>query len=343
MPMSVYSTAKLLAVNEKRFKFDPLFLRIFFRETYPFSTEKVYLSQIPGMVNAALYVSPIVSGSVIRTRGGSTSEFTPGYVKPKHEVNPQMTLRRLPDEDPNKLSDPAYRRRRIIMQNMKDEELAISQTEEMQAVAAVVAGKYTMSGEQFEPVEVDLGRSPANNITQAGSAAWSTKDKATYDPTDDIEAYALNASGAVNIIVFDPKGWALFRSFKAVKEKLDTRRGSNSELETALKDLGQAVSYKGMYGDVAIVVYAGQIVEGNAKKNCLDDLRMVLGNTLARGLRTYGGIQDVDALSDGITSSPRYPKNWVQTGDPAREFTMIQSAPLMLLADPDEFVSVKLA
>ncbi|WP_434477107.1 major capsid protein, partial [Escherichia coli] len=48
--------------------------------------------------------------------------------------------------------------------------------------------------------------------------------------------------------MFDPKGWALFRSFKAVKEKLDTRRGSNSELETAVKDLGKAVSYKGMYG-----------------------------------------------------------------------------------------------
>lgn len=44
--MSVYTTAQLLAVNEKKFKFDPLFLRIFFRETYPFSTEKVYLSQI---------------------------------------------------------------------------------------------------------------------------------------------------------------------------------------------------------------------------------------------------------------------------------------------------------
>lgn len=70
----------------------------------------------------ALYVSPIVSGEVIRSRGGSTSEFTPGYVKPKHEVNPQMTLRRLPDEDPQNLADPAYRRRRIIMQNMRDEE-----------------------------------------------------------------------------------------------------------------------------------------------------------------------------------------------------------------------------
>lgn len=42
--MSIYTTAQLLAVNEKKFKFDPLFLRIFFRESYPFSTEKVYLS-----------------------------------------------------------------------------------------------------------------------------------------------------------------------------------------------------------------------------------------------------------------------------------------------------------
>lgn len=343
MSTSMYTTAQLLAVNEKKFKFDPLFLRIFFRESYPFSTEKVYLSQIPGMVNIAMYVSPVVSGEVIRSRGGITSEFTPGYVKPKHEVNPQMTLRRLPDEDPNNLADPAYRRRRIILQNMKDEELAIAQVEEKQAVAAVLSGKYTMNGEQFEPVEVDLGRAAGNNITQVGTAAWSAQDKETFDPTDDIEAYALNASGVVNIIVFDPKAWALFRSFKAVKEKLDTRRGSNSELETALKDLGQAVSYKGMYGDVAIVVYAGQYVEDNETKNYLPDLTMVLGNTQARGLRTYGCIQDADALREGINASTRYPKNWVQTGDPAREFTMIQSAPLMLLADPDEFVSVQLA
>ncbi|GHK74105.1 hypothetical protein ECZU12_55160 [Escherichia coli] len=233
--MSVYTTAELLASTQHHFKFDPLFLRLFFRETYPFTTEKVYLSQIPGLVNMALYVSPIVSGEVIRSRGGSTSEFTPGYVKPKHEVNPQMTLRRLPDEEPQNLADPAYRRRRIIRQNMLDENLAIAQVEEMQAVSAVLKGKYTMTGEAFDPVEVDMGRSEANNITQSGGTEWSKRDKSTYDPTDDIEAYALNASGVVNIIVFDPKGWALFRSFKAVREKLDTRRGSHSELETAVK------------------------------------------------------------------------------------------------------------
>ncbi|WP_414835701.1 hypothetical protein, partial [Escherichia coli] len=28
--------------------------------------------------------------------------------------------------------------------------------------------KYTMTGEAFDPVEVDMGRSVANNITQSG-------------------------------------------------------------------------------------------------------------------------------------------------------------------------------
>lgn len=103
------------------------------------------------------------------------------------------------------------------------------------------------------------------------------------------------------------------------------------------------VDLHGMYGDVAIVVYSGQYVENGVKKNFLPDNTMVLGNTHARGLRTYGCIQDADALSEGINASPRYPKNWKTSGDPAREFTMIQSAPLMLLADPDAFVSVQLA
>ncbi|EEU3337165.1 major capsid protein, partial [Escherichia coli] len=33
--------------------------------------------------------------------------------------------------------------------------------------------------------------------------------------------------------------------------------------------------------------------------------------------------------------------HWLTVGDPAREFTMTQSAPLMVLPDPDEFVVVQ--
>ncbi len=77
--MSMYTTAQLLAANEQKFKFDPLFLRLFFRESYPFTTEKVYLSQIPGLVNMALYVSPIVSGEVIGAHTHSVAIGSHGH------------------------------------------------------------------------------------------------------------------------------------------------------------------------------------------------------------------------------------------------------------------------
>lgn len=345
MTVSLFTTSKLIAVTEKKFKFDPLFLTLFFRETYEFDTVKVDLASIPGNVAMAVYVSPTVGGEVLRTRGGLTSQLQPGYVKPKHEVNPQMVLRRLPDEDPQALQDPAYRHGRLLLQNLKDEELAIQQVEEKQAVDAVVFGRYVMTGEQFEPVEVDLQRSPANNIIQAGAAAWSAQNKETYDPTADLEMYARHASGVVNVMVMDPLAWSEFISFEKVQKKLDTRRGSVSQLETALKDLGKVVSVKGMYGDVAVLVYNGQYIEPGSerKTDYMPDNTIVMGNTEARGIRTYGAIQDIKALKEGITKARRYPKNWEQEGDPAREFTMTQSAPLMVLADADEFVVITLA
>ncbi|GHK73510.1 hypothetical protein ECZU12_49210 [Escherichia coli] len=92
---------------------------------------------------------------------------------------------------------------------------------------------------------------------------------------------------------------------------------------------------------MAIVVYSGQYVENGVKE---------LPAGQHDGAGEHSGTRSAHLwLHSGCGrtarrhSSARYPKNWVTTGDPAREFTMIQSAPLMLLADPDAFVSVQLA
>ncbi len=42
----------------------------------------------------------------------------------------------------------------------------------------------------------------------------------------------------MNIAIMDGTVWRLLNGFKLFREKLDTRRGSNSQLETAVKDLG---------------------------------------------------------------------------------------------------------
>ncbi|MCV8014575.1 major capsid protein, partial [Escherichia coli] len=218
----------------------------------------------------------------------------------------------------------------------------IVQVEEMQAVSAVLQGKYTMSGEQFETVEVDFGRSAANNITQAGGREWSKQNADTFDPTHDLDAYCDFASGTINIAIMDGTVWRMLNGFKLFREKLDTRRGSKSELETALKDLGSVVSFKGWYGDLAVVVAKTTYVDENGdEQRYLPEGTLILGNTQAEGVRCYGAIQDNQALSEGITSAIRYPKHWEELGDPGCEYTMTQSAPLMVLPDPDAFVVVQ--
>ncbi|WP_183042708.1 major capsid protein, partial [Escherichia coli] len=158
---------------------------------------------------------------------------------------------------------------------------------------------------------------------------WSKQDRDTFDPTHDLDLYCDQASGLVNIAIMDGTVWRLLN-------------GSNSQLETAVKDLGAVVSFKGYYGDLAIVVAkTSYVAEDGTEKRYLPEGSLVLGNTAAEGIRCYGAIQDAQALSEGVVASSRYPKHWLTVGDPAREFTMTQSAPLMVLPDPDEFVVVQ--
>lgn len=339
--MGLFTTRQLLGYTEQKVKFNPLFLTLFFRRTVNFHTEEVMLDKITGKTPIAAYVSPVVEGKVLRNRGGETRVLRPGYVKPKHEFNYQQAVERMPGEDPAQLNDPMYRRLRILTDNLKQEEHAIVQVEEMQAVNSVLHGKYTMTGDQFETIEVDFGRSEGNNIIQALEKRWSVQDPETFDPTFDIDMYCDKASGLINIAVMDGKVWRLLNGFKLFREKLDTRRGSNSQLETAVKDLGAVVSFKGYYGDMAIVVAKTSYVAANGTETrYLPEGTLVLGNTASEGIRCYGAIQDAQALAEGIVSASRYPKHWLTVGDPAREFTMTQSAPLMVLPDPDEFVIV---
>lgn len=342
--MGLFTTRQLIAATQEKLKFDSLFLKMFFPREITFDTEEVMLDKITGRAPMAMYVSPTVEGCVLRNRGGMTRTLKPGYVKPKHQITPSMVVERLPGEDPALLNDPAYRRERIIASTLQLQEQSIAQVEEMQATQAVLYGRYVMEGEQFSPVEVDFGRSPANNITQAGPTAWSAQDTETFDPTFDLDLYADQASGTINVMVMDGGAWKILNTFKKFREKLETRRGSASQLETALKDLGALVSVKGQYGDVAIVVAKTQYIDEQGRTvRYMPENTIVMGNTVADGIRCYGMIHDAEALAEGIAAARRYPKNWITRGDVSSEYTMTQSAPLMVLPDPDAFVVVTVA
>lgn len=336
------STSTMLEVVRKVGKFEPFLLNVFFPNVITSPDESIHFDSISEDVTMAPFVSPVVAGKVHKERGGKLMSFKPAYLKPKNVVKPSKTLQRRPGESYLGNLTPAQRKQAAIADHLMAQDKSITYREEWMAAQAVLNGKVTVVGEDYPEQVVDFERTAANNVTLAGAAKWDTVDKETYDPTDDLTTWAEQATGSINLIIMGKGAWTKFSSFKAVKEKLDSRRGSSSTMETATKDLGMVTSYKGFFGDVEIWVYTGQHTDpetGN-KDYYLPVETIILGNSAYQGVRAYGAIQDVTANDEGIAAASRWPKNWIQQ-DPSVEYVMTQSAPLMVTPDPDAFVVVK--
>jgi len=345
MAFDIYTPAELMKAREENIKFTQLFLRMFYPHIMTFKSKQVMLDKIGGKVGMAVYCSPSVSGQVSKTRGYLTQSFEPGYAKPKHMVDMQSTLKRRAGEAIGGELSPSDRYDFLVSQNIEDEEKALQQLEEYQAVQMALYGKYTMYGTNLpEPIEVDTERNPANHIVQAGAGRWSVQDAALFDPTGDIDAYADLSSGTIDVIVMGGKAWAAINRFKAFRDKFDSRRGSVSLAELGLKDLGAWVSIKGSYGDTLIIVTKHKYIDPNdgTEKLYVPENGMLLASQSAEGHRLYGCIQDMDAIHEGMEEGDRFPKNWKEGGDPANYYTMTQSAPAMVLPDANQFVFIEL-
>ncbi|MCV6589448.1 MAG: major capsid protein [Marinobacterium sp.] len=340
MSMDTYGTAELMGVVEKKSKFQPLYLALFYPSVYTSESEEIKLDQLDDEVDIAVTVSPVVGGKVLADKGYSTRSFKAAYVKPKHEVSvDKLTKRRAGERLTGELT-MAQRRNAVVAENILKEEKAILQYEEKQAVDAIIFGGYTVSGEGYDTQHVEFGQHPENRVVLGPGERWAEQDKNTYDPTHDIEEWCQASDGMVNLAVMDAEAWKLFSAFKKVQDKLDTRRGSSSTLETAAKDLGEVVSFKGWFGDLQIVVTRHFYHEDGQQKRYQPPFTIVFGNTLAQGVRAYGAIKDIHAVREGMSVTDRYPRNWVTNDDPAREYTMMQSAPLMVQLYINNFVVV---
>ncbi|MCL9783657.1 major capsid protein [Vibrio sp. S4M6] len=341
--MDLFTTRVLLmAILEAGIRKDNFFLRMFYPDVFTFNTEKVDLDMIPNKPKIAPFCSPLIGGVVDKNQGYSTSSFQPAYVKSKHAVTGSNTVKRLPGEKYTGNKSPADRQKALVMQNLDLEEQAIAMREEWMAAQMILTGSYMVEGENIPtPYEVSAGRRSENNISLISTERWSQLDHDSHDIWGDIEEYSDLSDGETNIVIFDPKAWTLLRKFKNFTEALETRRGSKSEVESTLKDLGKAVSYKGNIGDVDIWVVNEEYTDrdGTTKKQ-LPDNTMILGHTAARGVRLYGAIQDLNAQNEGVDEADRYVRDWIEGNDPATRYTKTESAPAPYMIDVNSFVVV---
>ena len=341
-----YTPQEMMSVvldpNDSRFRFRPLFVELFFPGVATFRTRKIMLDELD-VENVVMspFCSPMVGSQVMRDRGYESRDFMPGYMKPKHSIDPTKTVVRLPGESPENLLDPSYRRTRLISNALKRQIDAIKARTEWLAVKAITTGKNVIEGDGVERYEIDWGIGEMNIISQAGPTAWSAQDAATFDPVEDIETYASAANGPVNVMIMGGEVWRRLRSFARFREYFEILRGSDSRAELAIKGLGDIVSFKGYLGDMALMVYSGKYQDDTGAEHFyLDQDVFVLGNTSNKGVVAYGAIQEQNAIREGVTEAQYYPRNWIQDGDPAIEFVQTHSAPQPVPVNINRFVTV---
>lgn len=335
--MNLYNTLALLGVIEALEKPGRFLLDTYFPDEQTFDTEEVYWDKIDRARRLAPLVSPMVEGKPMRSRGYATKSVTPGYVKPKHPVEPAKALKRRAGERIGGELTAEQRFNMAVADNLALEDEQIARREEWMASQILQTGAVILASDDFPSVEVDFGRHADLTEALTSTARWGETGVKPLTNLRSWAALVASKSGAMaKHVTFDPLAAELFMSDSDVREVLDNRRQATGSMELSGLVGGatpdEAV-YLGSIGQFDFYQYQ-DIYETDAgvEQKMLPDYSVILGSPgQAAGVRTYGAIQDKKA---GLKALSRFPKMW-DIEDPSHTMTMTQSAPLPVIGRPN--------
>lgn len=344
MALQLYDTTDLLGVIETLQPVNTFWRDTCFGSVQTFNTEFIDFDVVSGGRRLAPFVAPTVQGKVMKDRGFSTKRFAPAYVKPKMTFDPNRVLKRRPGEAYTGTMSPAARRDAIVADMVREMVEMHIRRQEWMAAQAVLTGKVTVSGDHYPTQVVDFGRAVNQQLVLAGGATWDAANDATVNVLDDLELWAARiqeASGyAPTVLIMGLTAWKAFSKKAAVKDALKTDfRGSTANLNVFEPSNGEAIQFRGVIGPWQVYTYNDLYQDDAGANQSLMDQKSIalLSPQGLQGVRAFGAILDPEA---GYQSLEMFPSNWIER-DPAGEFFMIQSAPLMVPAQPNAALVAK--
>lgn len=344
MAFDLFGTAEMLDVLRVTPVESAYFLDGWFTTARQFDTEEVLFDKLRTVRKLAPFVSPVVQGRVMKSRGFETLSFSPAYVKPKHVVDPNRQFTRRAGEVPGLgSSTPGARWNAAVAENLAEERESIRRRENWMAAMAVIYGKVTITGEDYPTRVVDFRRNAGLTRVLVGTARWG---EAAADPLADISdlrTLSFQESGSpITRVTMGVGAFDLFYEDEKVQKLLKTELGaiprtSDSTL-SALGSPGEPYEFRGILqgangqGRLEVYTYNEQYEDENDQTQSIMDTYSVVGTgNNVRGVRCYGAIRDKRA---GLQALPLFPKMWDQE-DPSLTYTMTQSAPLMVPTNID--------
>lgn len=319
--MDIFNTTVLARVVAELPQPAPFFLGSFFREEQRETSEEIHFDVDQGRRRLAPFVSPIVAGKVVRSKGYKTQTFVPAYVKDKRVFDAGRAFKRSIGERIGGDLSPEQRQQAALARDLQDQIDMLTRRQELMAVEALRTGKVIIEGDDYPRSELDFDRDPA--LTGTAATAWNAGGA---KPLENVQNWSLlvteKSGAAANIVVMDVKAWQKFSANKDVQVLLDRFRGRDA-MNSAI--VGEGGRYVGSTGDLDIYVHVGwyENAAGNVTPYLPDNTVIVTSADLD-GVRAYGAIRDEEA---GFQAMPYFAKSWLEK-DPSVRYLLMQSAPL---------------
>lgn len=349
--MADYDTATLIGVQNRQ-QIDPLFFLQFFPDEITFSTEKVFFDEISeDRYILAPFVAPHVEGRVMAKGGFDTRSFKPAYVKPKHDVDVMQQFKRRAGEQPVVGSlTPQQRYDATIAENFRLEREMIERRINWMCAQALVNGSVVIEGEDYPRVTIDFNRDADLTEVLTSTARWG---ESAAVPLTDLQvkmklARKLSGGRITDLIMGEEAYDRAYKNadFKALLNT-DYRIGGSAadhsilgQAETDKEAELKAVLVGGQSASrVRIWTYAGYFHQRDPSTGALTEGYYIdpnavvgVGNKLS-GVQTFGAIKDPNAGLRPMRIFPRIVDK--KNDDPAKEYTLSQSAPLPVPMEPN--------
>jgi Phage major capsid protein E len=312
-------------------------LDTFFPNVTQDDTEEIHFDVDNNPRRIAPFVSPLVAGKVVKSRGYATTTFKPAYVKDKRVFTPNRAFKRVMGEKIGGSYSPEQRVQLLLAQDLEDQMDMVTRRMEWMAAQALYSGSVVVASDDYSAVTVNFGRDASLSITKTAGNLWGD---AGIKPLDDLQDWSdtINAkSGGIGQkVVMTIDVWKKFRADADVKSRLDRWRGNSTMQADA--HLGEGLVFQGMVDQFAIHTYSGRFVDpvSNVETTILPVGTVLMGDDAIEGARCFGAIQDVGVLK----AMPYYTKSWDEQ-DPSVRYLMMQSSPLMVPYRPNASLRAK--
>lgn len=336
MALATYDTATMMEVLRAVTPEYPLWLRTFFPNVRTFDTQFIDFDDVSAEYKrVAPFVAPNVQGQPMKLDGYSTKRFAPAYIKPKDLVDPSKAFERRAGEPYGGNMSPDMRMAAARADLVRLHVTSIMRRWEIMAAAAVLNGSVVVSGDNYPSQTVNFNRASGHTITLGSGSRWGDSG---VNPLASIESWSITvhraSAFAPTLVIMGTDAWAAFSADQNVKDALDRNsRGTERLMLNTLPGDGTGLQYKGTDGVRQYWVYSDfyQDADGNST-DIMDSRDVLLANPAGvDGVQCFGAIMDPNA---NYQSVPIYGRNFRQD-DPAGEFVMHQSAPLMVPRRPN--------